>query len=216
MGAQLADIERIRRILREDRLILIGHSVGGFIATLYAAEFPQRVEKLVLLAPADMLTMQGEGKDLFELVRDRLPQDRRGEYEALLEEYLDFGSLFDHDEESLASLNLQLGSYILEAMGIAPDVVPQVPGLSETGGWMVHAIYLSLGRHHDYRDALSSIESDTLVVHGDRDLAPPSASAQYVQLIANAELLRVPDADHFFWGDHPNLQRRVTAFLTAE
>ncbi len=49
MPAQLADIERIRRILEQDRLILIGHSYGGFLATLYALEFSEHVGKMVLI-----------------------------------------------------------------------------------------------------------------------------------------------------------------------
>ena len=49
LGAQVADIERIRQILGEEKLILIGHSFGGFIASLYAAEFPDNVEALISL-----------------------------------------------------------------------------------------------------------------------------------------------------------------------
>ncbi|MHC4141535.1 MAG: alpha/beta fold hydrolase [Planctomycetota bacterium] len=101
LGAQVADLERIRRLLGEERLILVGHSFGGFLAALYAAEFPQRVEKLVLLAPANMLVMPlPEGDDLFTNARDRLPPDRQVEFDGFLEEYLDFGALFDHDEDS--------------------------------------------------------------------------------------------------------------------
>ena len=40
LGAQIADIERIRQILGDNKLILVGHSFGGFLASLYAAEFP--------------------------------------------------------------------------------------------------------------------------------------------------------------------------------
>src|SRR5574341_194723 len=40
--AQVADIERIRRLLGRDRIVLLGHSFGALIAGLYAAEFPER------------------------------------------------------------------------------------------------------------------------------------------------------------------------------
>jgi len=52
LGTQIADIERIRQILGDDKLILIGYSWGGFLASLYAAEFPEHVEALILVAPA--------------------------------------------------------------------------------------------------------------------------------------------------------------------
>lgn len=54
LGAQIADIERIRRILGEERLVIMGHSFGGFLASLYAAEFPEKVKALILVAPADV------------------------------------------------------------------------------------------------------------------------------------------------------------------
>jgi pimeloyl-ACP methyl ester carboxylesterase len=51
LAAQIADIERIRRILGRDRFIVVGHSFGALIAALYAAEFPDRVRALVLRSP---------------------------------------------------------------------------------------------------------------------------------------------------------------------
>lgn len=55
LQAQVADIERIRRIMGAGKLILVGHSFGGFLAALYAAEFPRRVKALVLVAPANLV-----------------------------------------------------------------------------------------------------------------------------------------------------------------
>ncbi|MHC4767078.1 MAG: alpha/beta fold hydrolase [Planctomycetota bacterium] len=214
LGAQIADLERIRRLLGEERLILVGHSFGGFLAALYAAEFPQRVEKLVLLAPANMLVMPlPEGEDLFTNARDRLPPDRQVEFDGFLEEYLDFGALFDHDEDSLARMNLRLGNFLLEGMGHPALPVPEPGAAVENGGWMTQAMYLSMGRRHDYTGALAAITADTLVVHGDQDLQPVAGSRQYTQGIANAELFEVAGADHFLMGDHPDLARRVASFL---
>jgi proline iminopeptidase len=219
LGAQVADLERIRRLLGEERLILIGHSFGGFLAALYAAEFPQRVEKLVLLAPANMLIMPVPEEDnLFANARERLTPDRQAEFDRFQEEYFDFGALFDHDEDSLARMNLRLGNFLLEAMGHPALPVPEPGAAVENGGWMTHAMYLSMGRRHDYTGVLAAISADTLVVHGDLDLQPTAGSRRYAQGIANAELFEVAGADHFFMGDHPGLARRVRSFLqgTAE
>src|SRR5262249_47253618 len=79
LGAQIADIERIRRILGDEKLILIGHSFGAFIASLYAAEFPEHVEKIVLVAPASLLVMPIKSGNLFDIVRRRLPAETRPE-----------------------------------------------------------------------------------------------------------------------------------------
>src|SRR5439155_15020446 len=81
IGAQVADIERIRRILGEEKLILMGHSFGGFLAAMYAAEFPERVEALVLVAPAGVLVLRDEVEGFFEEIRKGLPRDKHAEYD---------------------------------------------------------------------------------------------------------------------------------------
>lgn len=46
-------MEKLEENLRgKDRLVLVGSSYGGLMAAIYACRHPQRVKKLVLLAPA--------------------------------------------------------------------------------------------------------------------------------------------------------------------
>ncbi len=111
LGAQIADIERIRQILGEDRLILIGHSFGGFLAALYAAEFPEHVKALVLVAPAETLVMPPESGGLFEQVKPLLPQEMRAEYDTYLKRYLEYSSIFSKSESELATLNGEFARY---------------------------------------------------------------------------------------------------------
>jgi len=87
--AQVADIERIRKGLSVERLVLVGHSFGGFLAALYAAEFPGRVEKLVLVAPADLLRFPPPGGGLHERVKRLLPEGLRRMARPLLRFRLD-------------------------------------------------------------------------------------------------------------------------------
>ena len=111
LGAQIADIERARRILGDDRIILVGHSFGGFLAALYAAEFPEHVRALVLIAPAEMLVMPPASGGLFEQVRPLLPDEMKTEYDAYLKRYLDFGSIFAKSDADLVALNAQFARY---------------------------------------------------------------------------------------------------------
>ena len=94
IGAQVADIERIRRILGQEKLILMGYSFGGFLAAIYAAEFPECVEAMVLVAPAGVLLMPDEEDGLLGEIRERLPRAMQAEYDEFLKTYLDFGSVF--------------------------------------------------------------------------------------------------------------------------
>lgn len=198
IAAQLADIERIRRILGEERLILLGHSFGGFLAALYAVEFPDRVEKLVLVAPADVLVLPGSDGGLLDEIGRRLPQEQATAYSDFLREYLDFGSLFSNSELQMAALNDRFAGFFLEAAGKENIPAAVKPDPESTGGWVVHAQYASMGMRHDYRDALRGVTAETLVLHGAADLLAPRASKQYADLIDNARFEVIEGAGHFF------------------
>jgi proline iminopeptidase len=197
LGAQIADIERIRRLLGEEKLIVVGHSFGAFLASLYAAEFPERVEALVLVSPAEVLVMPPSSGGLFEAVRGRLPASQQAEYDAFLKRYLDFGSLFSKSEAELQALNAEFGKYYAQVMPVS--AVEQ----GEPGGWMVQALYGSMGRQHDYRAALKAVSAPVLVIHGANDLQSEAASRMYAEAFPNAEFHVIADATHFAFEEQP-------------
>jgi len=220
LGAQIADIERIRQILGDEKLILIGHSWGGFLASLYAAEFPEHVEALVLVSPANVLVMPqpDADSDLFAAVRARLPADEQVEFDAFMEEYFDFGSLFDKSEDDLIAMNRKFGEYYLKIM--APDAALNMdsgaPVQGRPGGWMVWAQYISMGQRHDYSQALKEVTVPVLVIHGADDLQSESASRMYAEAFPNAEFVVIQNASHFSFEQQPEqFARLVAGFLSG-
>ena len=219
LGAQIADIERIRQILGKEKLILVGHSYGGFIATLYAAEFPDRVEKLVLVAPAGLLTPPDENRDIFALTRKKLDKQKRVEFDKNVQQYLDFGNLFSKSEKDLQEIHLKLGSYILSAMGYSqPANTTTVP----CGGWAVFAMYFSTGTDYDYKQALEQITAPTLIVVGKDDDISMAGAKSYRPI--SRSVFKVIDRDesasiagHFIFDDCPDGFANVIAtFLENE
>lgn len=197
LGAQVADLERIRRILGEDKLVLIGHSFGGFLAAMFAAEFPEHVAALVLIAPADVLVAPSESGGLFGEVRARLSHERRGDYDGWLQRNFDFGSLFSRSESDLTALNDEFGKYYrMVTSGAFPE-------FGRTGGWMAYAIYFSMGRQHDYSRVLAKVKAPVLVIHGARDLQPEQASRRYARAFPHAQVHVIPDAEHFPFHTQP-------------
>ncbi len=210
IGAQVADIERIRQILGEEKLVIVGHSFGAFLASLYAAEFPERVEALILVAPADVLVMPQKDGGLFEEVRKRLPESMREDYAAYLEDYLDFKNIFSRSEADLVALNREFAKYYQAAAEIP------MPERGEPGGWMVHAMYLSMGKRHDYRDALQEVKAPVLVIHGAADLQSERVSRSYVDAFPNARLHVIENAAHFSFYDQPEEFSAVTGEFLSE
>jgi len=198
LAAQIADIERIRRILGRDRLIVMGHSFGGLIAALYAAEFPDRVRALVLVAPAPLIVMPTRGPDVFALVRAKLPEIRRPEYDHYRTEYFDFSALLGRDEASLSRYFGEFRGFYAAATGgsaVAND--------GDAGGFMTLGVYASLGRSHDWRPALQRVRAPTLVLHGADDLQPESDTRAVAATISGARVEVVAASGHFLPDDAP-------------
>mmetsp|Transcript_2211 Transcript_2211/g.6665 ORF Transcript_2211/g.6665 Transcript_2211/m.6665 type:complete len:381 (+) Transcript_2211:44-1186(+) len=44
-------LERWRKSMKIDRMVLLGHSIGGYLAVAYAERYPQHVDRLILASP---------------------------------------------------------------------------------------------------------------------------------------------------------------------
>jgi proline iminopeptidase len=202
LGTQTADIERIRQILGDDKLILVGHSWGGFLASLYAAEFPEHVEALILISPANMLVMpQPDAEsDLFVSVRAKLPADEQAGFDAFMQEYMDFNTLFHKSEADLVAMNEQFGKYYVQVV----DLNTLMPAQGKSGGWMVWGMYISMGQRHDYRAPLGEVTAPVLVIHGADDLQTEAASRIYAEAFPNSEFDVIENAGHFSFEEQPD------------
>jgi proline iminopeptidase len=214
IAAQIADIERIRRILGQDKLILFGHSFGGFLATLYAAEFPDRVEAMVLIAPADLIVFPQEDEGIFKTIRSRLEDDMTVEFDRFTRQYFDFGGVFSKSEVELAALNREFARFYMIASEAEPGAHLAALEESANGGWMVTASYFGLGKRHDYRNAVRKVQVPTLVIQGENDLQPVSVAQGYAELLANAQVHVLEGASHFLLEEHPvEFAEAVRGFL---
>lgn len=220
LGAQIADVERVRRLLGEERLVLVGHSFGALIAVLYAAEFPEHVAALVLESPPELLVVPSPTGGLFAEVNARLAATERIAFQKYLERYLDFAHLFEKSEAQLAALHAEFGPYYAAALrgnGAATAGSPSLaPAPTEVGGFMPQAVYLSMGRKHDWRAALVRVRAPVLVLHGERDLQPLSATRAFAAAFPVAELRVIAGASHYAHLEQPEaFAREVRAFLAT-
>jgi proline iminopeptidase len=213
---QIADIERIRRILKQDKLILIGHSFGGFTAALYALEFPDRVDRLVLVAPATILSMPPVDGGLYESVKRMLPPVMLEEYSEFLKRFFDYGSIFNYNEREHALLNADFGRFYFAALQ-NQGVAFSDTGFSakDVGGFITPAIFMSLGRSYDHTEAFAAVSCPTLVIQAEDDPAVTPAGVQtYQQAIGNCTVKLIKNAGHHCFNDNPEeFAGLVAAFL---
>ena len=215
IAEQLADIERIRRLLGDERLILVGHSYGAFLAALYAAELPEKVAKLILIAPADLIVFPSRHGGLFDNLREKLPPDQHEALDEWLVRYLDLGDIFGKTEAELQALDAELFVFFEAAAGPSPQAV--APPQAHIGSWHARAQFFSMGRRHDYSSALGAITAPTLVVHGAIDLQPLAVAEDYAAWIPESRVVVIDGAGHFPHYTHAEaLTPIVRDFLGAQ
>jgi proline iminopeptidase len=202
LPAQIADIERIRRILGREKLVLVGHSFGALLAALYAAEFPEHVRAFIAVAPADLAVLPVPDGGLFEQIRKRLPADRLPAYEKYQAEYFDFHAAVKKSDDELAAMYRRFGPFYMAASRAATR--PAIAGTLEgNGGMMPLALYFSMGRRHDYRAAFRVVSAPVLVIHGRDDLQPAATSRAFAEMFPNHRMVEIAAAGHFVFADQP-------------
>ena len=79
-----ADVVGMLDHLELARVTFAGHSLGGGMGYLLGLDYPERLQRLVLMAP---IPAEGVGQITPELREQRLDERRRGDREAILERY---------------------------------------------------------------------------------------------------------------------------------
>ena len=137
----LEDLDGLRRALGLDRVHVLGHSAGAYLAALYAAQHPDLVSALVMLNPGPPLTpdlmrrfgaaMAARRTDEDEAERRSIEESaafRAGEPEALERHQLNTFVPFFRDRAAVASASLGFTSI---TMGLDVGARKQVDGGDE-------------------------------------------------------------------------------------
>jgi pimeloyl-ACP methyl ester carboxylesterase len=205
---QVDDVEALRLHLGRKRLDLAGHSAGATLALLYAARYPDRIERLVLINPSPMAV----GLEITDLDRRQLAELRRRE-PWFPDAFAAFERIWSGDATAA------------DWKAIAPftygrwDAVSQAhlaQGTSQKNADAA-AIYYADGAidPEAVTSALARLQARVLLVAGEYDVAlPPKRAAEYAGLFPQAELAVEPGGGHFPWLDDPGwLARTVAGFL---
>jgi proline iminopeptidase len=199
------DVPAIRAALGIDRWNVVGHSWGGGIAMLAAAQDPEAVNKLVLV---DAVGPTSEWLSrLHQAALDRLDGERRDALARLDPLALHEDNIGRHAEYTSALYPAWFADREFGAIFSSPRAS------SGTGA----AVAARLRREgYDWTDRISSIRVPTLIVHGDHDLLDVSVARSLSRLIAGSEVSIIEHAGHMpFWEAPEDFFARVERFLAA-
>jgi len=209
-----ADIEAVREHLGLERLDVLGHSHGGFVAMTWAGAHPQRVGRLVLASTAPRFTdairaarMQRvashQGQPYFDDAMDALQAHQEGRYASDEE----FAALYQREWRLFAPVGAD-ATLVLDALGRAGNNSDALRHFNER-----------IAPEMDLRPALARVDAPVLVITGELDPFGESTAREMADALPNATLVMLPDVDHFAFLETPDHRARwsqpVLEFLAS-
>lgn len=189
------DLEAVRRHFKLEKMALLGWSHYGMMTARYAIRNPERVTRLIQMAPAaprrDPYLEQGMAEQ-----RSRVDGDAWGE----LQKKRDSG-VFKGDPAAecrafrKVTLPASFGDPAAAERIRLDDCDLLNEQLANQDVWW-KAMFDSVGTY-DVRSELRGLKIPRLVIAGDKDFIPMAASREWVDGMPEARLLVLPGVGHF-------------------
>jgi proline iminopeptidase len=195
---QVDDVEALRRHLGVERMDLLGHSAAGNMAILYAARYPERIRRLVLLTPGlralGLMLAPGE---------EREAPLRQRSAEPWYDEALAAFRTAQAGRDSTANLLKYAPFFYGRWDDAAREHV--LVGV-EPRGAMIGTRFYADGAFcpEATRAGLAELDAPVLIYSGQLDfIPPPRLAARAAEMFPRAELAVHPRGGHFPWLDDP-------------
>lgn len=218
--ADVADIEAVRRHYSAERVSLIGYSYLGLVTMVYAAEHPDRIDRVVQFGP---VAMRWDTEFPMDLVwTDPAPVMPPDEL-AAVERARDEGMIRTDPKEYCLRVE-RLTRLRLVADPRNAERIDYRRRCEMENEWPVnferHIELHFVGSVQNYqapRDAIRALDTPVLTIHGTMDRNAPFASgAEWATLLRNGRLVIVPRAAHPVWVEHEAIWDAVGRFLDGE
>jgi pimeloyl-ACP methyl ester carboxylesterase len=172
VGTYVDYLDKFLSELKIEKATLVGNSMGGWISVLYAAKYPAKVEKIVLVDAAGY----APPKDFdYKVLQGLNPSTREGTQAMIKRIFYNPAFQSDAAVDNFITLRSQAGD-----------------------GYTIQALINSIARGEDYFDAqVKIIKQPTLIVWGKQDgLVPVSEGARLNKDIAGSQMIVFDQAGH--------------------
>jgi len=209
----VADLEAVRRHFKFQKLTMLGHSWGAGVLALYAAQYPERVGRMVIVGGIP-LTAQGLAAFFAGLRagRDSATRRRMSQWEAAL-------AADPEDQTACRESNaLFFTPFFVDTTGTTLRHVDfcSDPAPARRNSAIVNRYtWASLGAY-DWRPAVQRVTAPALIIHGDREVIPMEYAREWAAAMPNGRLLIMRGVGHFLYVEDPaRFFSAVDTFLTG-
>ena len=221
------DIEAIRKKIGAEKVIIVGQSFGGVLASSYVTTYPNNVEKIVFTSPAGLsenrIEESKEPRNAGELIKpfkssfaeevrlsiimvlDQVINKQAGENLVSQKEVTDYTTRMTRDAL---------------AMAFPPSYVNKIPKI-KAGGLNLHsniAIQSDFKRiSADLRNKIKKVNIPVLILRSEYDYIPWGNTREYRELYPNSKLVYIKDAGHDIWAvNEKDSYNTIRAFILNE
>lgn len=204
---QAADIEAFRRHLGLPQLTLVAHSAGTRLAIAYAAQFPDRVERMLLVTPPAgyLVPVQSDAVEITAYRRDDPTFEAATRALPNMPQPGDSQAAFEAWQEATAPAGYAAWTEVEQTH-------------AKTGRWYKDAVfaYFSVTPPPDLPEQLGNLNIPVRIIAGAQDhltgLAPVLALAK---LFRRGEAVVLDGCGHYPWVEQPAAFRKAAdEFLT--
>jgi proline iminopeptidase len=217
------DLEEILKKIGSEKLILIGQSWGSVLATLFIADNPGKVEKLILTGPGPIYPIRQELKNLKtpDSLNLREPifsnnqankksNNLRTKFVSFLVRKFHIKLASDHEMDDFATL---FSNETNKSTVCDTSIAAKSKGGS---GYYAQIMTMqSLSEVKDPRPKLMNSKVPILLMKGQCDNQKWGFATEYLELFPNHKLVVIPNAGHSISVEQPELYlKTIRDFLT--
>ena len=192
----VSDIETLREHLKLDRMTILGHSWGGGFAMAYAAQFPARVQALILVSSVSFDT--GYEKYWDDNINSRLlPSD----LEAMAFWSAPERMKSDPEKAIYETIKSQTPGLFYDrknALKLLENITPASFNLQFS-----QLMYADLFRNYHIKAAMTNFKNPVLIVQGRQDPIDAATAFQTKETLTQAKIEFVEKCGHFPWLEQP-------------
>lgn len=218
------DLAEIIETIGAGKVILAGQSWGAILAALYAADHPDKVDKIIITGPGPIPPVRAELEETRapdSLMLKKPPYSNRKANQqcantrskAMAWWARSIGIRIASDEEADAFqtyVNTQLNK------SVVCDTSHAIRAEAGGGYYVQIKTIESLPHLADPRDKLRNSPIPILVIRGQCDSQPWGFANEYLELFPNHQLHIIPDAGHSAYVEQPELfQQAIRTFLAG-
>lgn len=193
MKSMIDDIECVRKQLKIEKLIIMGHSFGGMLASFYAVKYPEHIASLILSSSGgidlDLLTYVGNSINS-KLSEDELTSVRYWEkrigsgdtsYHARFQRGLSLAPAYLYDKKNISLLadRLTQGNVLINVL-----------------------LWEDMNRiGFDCSQQLKTFTKPVLIIQGKQDILKEETAIKSQKAFKNSKLVLLDHCGHYGWLD---------------